>query len=195
MFAVLDPSVAAARECPCDRSGVLVALGGGAHVHAYGEALADAICERMPGVRVRIVGGFVGRPRGDRGTAVRWISTPHGLNDELRRAAAAVVAGGLTLYEAAALGAPIVGLAVVPAQQPAIAAFARRGAAAQAGLASEAGALSRAADAVRTLMTHRQRAARLAAAAARLVDGRGVFRAADAIRELADRPKDHVHAA
>jgi hypothetical protein len=45
------------------------------------------------------------------------------------------------------------------------------------------------------MLIHRQRAARCAATAARIVDGRGAFRAADAIRNLAQRHKDHVHAA
>ena len=45
----------------------------------------------------------------------------------------AVVAGGVTLYEACALGTPAVGLAVVPEQRRAIPAFARRGAVIDAG--------------------------------------------------------------
>jgi spore coat polysaccharide biosynthesis predicted glycosyltransferase SpsG len=195
MYAVIDPSIATARDLPSvERSGVLIALGGGAHVRAWGAAVARAIRRQLPDVRVRIAGGFTRPPSAD-DESVRWISAPHGLTDELRRAAVAVVAGGLTLYEAAALGAPIVGLAVVPEQQPAIAAFARRGAAMNAGIAGDAAALQRAADAVLTLVTHRQRAARFAAAASRLVDGRGAFRAADAIRQLARPHTDHSHAA
>ena len=45
----------------------------------------------------------------------------------------AVVAGGVTLYEACAVGVPVVALAVVAAQRPAIADFAVRGAAIDAG--------------------------------------------------------------
>jgi len=41
----------------------------------------------------------------------------------------AVVGGGVSLYEAAALGVPAVGVPVVPAQTPTVRAFARRGAA------------------------------------------------------------------
>lgn len=195
LFAVLDPTVAMARElAPIERGGVLIALGGGTHVHTWGTALAGAICERIPNAQVRIVGGFarVAQPASG---PVRWVSAPDGLVRELRRAAVAVVAGGLTLYEAAALGVPTVGLAVVPAQQRAIAAFAWRGAALNAGLASRRGATARAADAVFSLLSHRQRASRMASAAARLVDGRGVFRVADAIRDLAARHEDRRHAA
>jgi spore coat polysaccharide biosynthesis predicted glycosyltransferase SpsG len=195
MYAVLDPAIAIAREkAPLDRTGVLIALGGGSHVHLWGTALAKAIHERLPGVRIRIAGGFAQSPSEENGR-IQWVSAPDGLIDELRRASVAVVAGGMTMYEAAALAVPIVGFAVVPAQQAAIAGFARRGAVMNAGLAGEVGSCARAADAVLTLLTHRQRAARQAATAARLVDGRGVFRAADLIRSLAGRPKDHIHAA
>jgi spore coat polysaccharide biosynthesis predicted glycosyltransferase SpsG len=195
MYAVLDPAIAVAREMPpTDRSGLLIALGGGSHVHVWGAAIARAIHERLPQLRVRIAGGFAQPPSEDRGRT-QWVAAPAGLADELRRASVAVVAGGMTMYEAAALAVPAAALAVVRAQQPAIAGFARRGAVLNAGFAGDPASCARAADAVITLFTHRQRAARQAAGAARLVDGRGVFRAADLIRSLAGRPKDHSHAA
>ena len=47
----------------------------------------------------------------------RWIAAPTVSADALATASVAVVAGGVTLYEACALGTPAVALAVVPAQR------------------------------------------------------------------------------
>lgn len=196
MYAVLDPAVAEARQLPpVERRGVLIALGGGEHVHQWGMQLAAAILERQPSLSLRIVDGFSRTASAGRDPRICWVSAPNGLADELRRAAVAVVAGGLTLYEAAALGAPAVALGVVNAQQPTIRGFARRAAAIDAGLATDPDAVAHAADAVANLISHPARAARLAGTASRLVDGRGVFRAADAIQQLARRFEDHFHAA
>jgi UDP-2,4-diacetamido-2,4,6-trideoxy-beta-L-altropyranose hydrolase len=196
MYAVLDPAVAIARErAPTHRKGVLVALGGGEHVHRWGGTLGAAILERHPDVTVRIVEGFARKSSKARDTRIVWTSAPDGLTDHLRQAAVAVVAGGVTLYEGAALGTPMVGLAVVAAQQMTIRGFARRGAAIDAGFVGDPAAIVRVADAVANLLSHHSRAARLGGAAARLVDGRGVFRAADAIKQLAARSEDHVDAA
>lgn len=196
MFAVLDPSMAHTRErLPIDRSGVLIALGGGAHVHRWGLTLADAILSRRPDVRIRITQGFA-RAAGDtRHPQVTWVSAPDGLAGELAGAAVAVVGGGVTLYEAAALSTPTVAMAVTEAQQLTIRGFARRGAAVDAGIVSEPAAFAHAADAVSELISHPGRAARLGGTAAHLVDGRGVFRVADAIRQLARRSEEHFDAA
>lgn len=196
MYAVLDPSIAQARQLPAAaRQGVLIALGGGEHVHQWGARLAEAILERQPTLTIRLVEGFSQTAQAGHDPRITWVSAPNGLAAELRQAAVAVVAGGLTLYEAAALGAPAVALAVVSAQQPTIRGFARRGAAIDAGLATDPTATAHAADAVADLISHPTRAARLAGTAARLVDGRGVFRAADAIQQLARRFEDQFNAA
>ncbi len=196
MYAVLDPSVSYARQLPpVERQGVLIALGGGEHVHQWGARLAEAILERQPSLAIRIIEGFSRTAQAGLDPRITWVSAPNGLAIELRSAAVAVVAGGLTLYEAAALGTPAVALAVVRAQQPTVRGFARRGAAIDAGLAADPNAPMHAADAVVDLFSHPTRAARLARTAARLVDGRGVFRAADAIQQLARRSEDQFHAA
>jgi len=196
MYAVLDPSFAAARQlAPCVRRGVLIALGGGEHVHRHGSALAAAILDRRPELSIRIVEGFSGRSTHPTHRGVQWVSSPDGLADELRHAAVAVVAGGLTLYEAAALGTPSVAMAVVAAQQPTIRGFARRAAVVDAGIVTNPAALAHAADAVANLITHQVRASHLGETAARLVDGLGAFRAADAILQLADHGEDSFHAA
>lgn len=196
MYAVLDPSVAEARQLPpIDRQGVLIALGGGEHVHQWGTRIAEAILERQPSLTIRIIEGFSQAGQAAPDPRISWVSAPNGLTADLRAASVVVVAGGLTLYEAAALGAPAVALAVVHAQQPTIRGFARRGAAIDAGLATDPAAAAHAADAVADLIAHPARAARMAATAARLVDGRGVFRAADAIQQLARRFEDQFNAA
>lgn len=190
MFAVLDPAIPHAREdaAQAARGGVLVALGGGAHIHRVGARLAAALVAALPHMAVRIIEGFT-RPGRQRGASpdVTWVAAPNGLASELSRASIVVVAGGMTLYEAAALGRPAVALAVVPAQRATIAGFARRGAAIDAGLMDDEGAVPRVTEAVAALASDVMGADRLGATAARLVDGRGVFRVADALRELASR--------
>lgn len=196
LFAVLDPSIAVARERQAPaRAGVLIALGGGAHVHQWGETLAHAVLVRRPDATIRIVQGFSRTAVRANHPNVTWVSAPDGLADELHRAAVAVVAGGVTLYEAAALATPAVAIAVVPAQQLTIRGFARRGAAIDAGIATDPSAFAHAADAVADLLSHPGHATRLGGTASHLIDGRGVFRVADAVRQLAHRAEDHFHAA
>jgi hypothetical protein len=160
-----------------ERQGVLIALGGGDHVHQWGARLAEAILTRQPSLTIRIIEGFSHTAQGGHDPRITWVSAPNGLATELRAAAVAVVAGGLTLYEAAALGAPAVALAVVSAQQPTIRGFARREAAVDAGLATD------------PMATHAAGGGRPGpirpAAAEHCTPGRG--RAADAIQQLARR--------
>lgn len=194
-FAVLDPSVAEVRALPVpEREGVLIALGGGEHVHRWGLPLAQAIHARVPDAPLMLVAGFtsgeVAEPAG-----AEWLLAPDGLSHALRSAEVAVVGGGVTLYEAAALGTPVVGLAVVSAQCEAIRAFAERGAAIDAGLVSQPGAIDEAADAVEQLLQNRTLARHVGQCGASQVDGRGVFRVAEAIRRLVRELEERSHAA
>ena len=102
---------------------VLVALGGGSHVKGVAQHLADAIYAVCPRAEILVASGF-SRGRRKPLRHARWLSTTDGLASALRECDVAVVAGGVTLYEACALGVPAVGLAVVPAQRRAIRAFA-----------------------------------------------------------------------
>ena len=195
-YAALDPSIATARSGSSRvRRGVLIALGGGAAITRWGHALAVAILERRPDTLVRIAAGFTSKPAGDADPRLSWVLAPYGLADELRQTEVAVVGGGLTLYEAAALSAPPVAVAVVEAQRPAIQGFVRRRAAVDGGMLTGAASLVRVADEVTTLLASSSKARRLGQAGARLVDGRGVFRVADAIRRLARRAEGRTHAA
>src|SRR5207245_5728895 len=118
-FYIVDARVAAARRRwrPRPRSSppsVVVALGGGLHVRRVAARLVTAIAEASPDADILVAAGFTAgpRPRLCRG---RWL-TANGLIAALRRSHAAVVAGGVTLYGACALGVPAVGFAVVREQ-------------------------------------------------------------------------------
>lgn len=188
-FAVLDPRILrsvrtlplaaralAARENSSQR--VVIALGGGPHAHTV-EAIASAIVASNPRAEVRIVAGFVARPRAGQGR-VRWTRSTQGLAPELAKADVAIVGGGMSLYEACAMGVPAVAVPVVSAQQPTVEAFARRGAAVPALAEHAAGA------AVKLLNSPRLRET-LAQRSTELVDGMGAWRAAAAVVSYAER--------
>ncbi|ODS53891.1 MAG: hypothetical protein ABS36_11840, partial [Acidobacteria bacterium SCN 69-37] len=129
-WAILAPAVAARRRRPRarDRRRVLIALGGGAHVRRIGARIAAALVALSPHLHVDLAAGF-GPAAGDPlPPGCRWIRARTGLADRLSSAGVAVVAGGVTLYEACALGTPAVAVPVVAAQRPAIAAAAAAGA-------------------------------------------------------------------
>src|SRR6185295_6033720 len=96
---------------------------------------------------------------------------PNGLALELATATVAVVAGGITLYEAAALGTPVVAVAVTPEQRHTIRAFAHEGAVLDAG-AADAGesTFDRVVARVTSLLTGELDSAWLARRARSLVD-------------------------
>lgn len=163
---------------------VVIALGGGQHVRQVAQRLVDAIVSRCPAAQIAVAAGF---SRGQRPPLqhATWLSARTGLVEALLEADVAVVAGGVTLYEACALGVPAVGLAVVPAQRRAIRAFARQGAVIDAGGGS-AGRQSLRAAAVgvaRYFADGRLRTATSVRARA-LVDGRGAERVARHIQAL-----------
>lgn len=185
-YAILDPSVVAARQAGRTPrpNRVLIALGGGAHVYAAAARLANAIAACVPGADIRVARGFSRphlEPTLDRAS---WITAPGGLAAELSAAAVAVVAGGVTLYEACALGVPAVALAVVPGQRRTVRAMARHGAVIDGGGQPwDETAGQRVASAVRDLMAP-STARRQARTAMRLIDGRGAFRVAGRLRSL-----------
>ena len=163
---------------------VLVALGGGAHVRRVAARLVAAVAARCPAADIAVAAGLVPgrRPRVPGG---RWLESPSGLAHALADSDVVVVAGGVTLYEACALGRPAVGMAVVQAQRPAIRALASQGAVLDAGGPSvDAATASRVAAAVARLLADRPGRRRLGRQARRLVDGRGAERVARRIRAL-----------
>jgi spore coat polysaccharide biosynthesis predicted glycosyltransferase SpsG len=198
-FALLDPLVAEAarqrrdagrqrREARKERRPgvpgdayrrVLIALGGAPRVRLAG-AIADAIVAADPTIEVRVAGGFVVAPRAASSKVV-WIGASRGLSAELSEASAAVVAGGVSLYEACALGVPAVGLPVVSGQVPTVRAFGRHGAVVPATLGASPDQV--ASHAV-SLLNDRARQQSLARRARALVDGRGAERAAATVVAL-----------
>jgi len=173
-FALLDPRLhetVRAREAQHRR--VVIALGGGPRVRLAG-AIADAIVAADPNTEVRIAGGFVVAPR-SASSKVVWIGASRGLAAELAQASAAVVGGGVSLYEACALGVPTVGVPVVAAQVPTVRAFGRRGAVVAAPFGASAQDV---ADRTVSLMNDPTLQRSLTRRSQTLVDGRGASRAA-----------------
>lgn len=169
---------------------VLIALGGGQHVRGLARQLVDAIRSTNSDASIVVAAGF---SRGSRPTlrGARWLSARNGLAAALRASDVAIVGGGVTLYEACALGIPVVGFAVVPGQHRAIRAFADRGAVIEATGEGES-AIESAAEGVAELISSRRLRETLSARACRLVDGRGAARVADRIRRLMANEERHV---
>ena len=188
-FAVLDPRVIQARAWRRHRLSahrrVLIALGGGAHVFSVVRSLVQDIARRCPGASIAVVAGFAGHARPRIGAA-RWIDRRDGLARELAASDVAVVGGGLTLYEACAIGVPAVAIAVAASQRPTVEAFAARRAAIDAGsLSHQAIAVSRAGAAVARLLREPSARRRSSSAGRHLVDGQGALRVAARFRRLA----------
>ena len=181
-FAILTPAGTGAARA---RAGgpVLIALGGGRR-RQVALALAAAIRRDHAGLHVRIAGGFGPRVPAHAPEGVSWLRAPADLAPALTEAAVVVTGGGVTLYEACRAGAPAVGVAVVPAQRPAIEALARRGAVLDGGTTRTIGAAVRQVTRVIEQASLRRNLARRAA---RLIDGRGAARVARALLALGAR--------
>jgi spore coat polysaccharide biosynthesis predicted glycosyltransferase SpsG len=181
-FAVLDPSLrtmARERRLAVHGRRVLIALGGGPRLR-LASAIADAVVAAEPNAEVRIAGGFVVAPRPAASNVV-WIGAARGLAAELRDASVAVVGGGVSLYEACALGVPTVAVPVVNAQVPTVRGFGRHGAAVAARFGESAETIANRAVA---LLHDSARQQSLSRKGPSLVDGRGAMRAAAAVLEF-----------
>jgi spore coat polysaccharide biosynthesis predicted glycosyltransferase SpsG len=187
-YAVLDPAVRDTvgpvlldrPHTERDPYSVLVALGGGPRAELAHD-IAEAIVEANPHARVRIAGGFDGISRED-AARIAWIGPSRGLHAEMARASVAVVGGGVSLYEACAHGVAAVGVPVVKAQRPTVAAFVKKGVA--RGVRGRVTAQSVAAECAE-LLTDEAMRRHMARLGQRLIDGRGAFRAAAAVTQLA----------
>jgi spore coat polysaccharide biosynthesis predicted glycosyltransferase SpsG len=180
-YAVLDPSFGAAPPLPVRLvRRVLVSLGGGPR-RRRALAIARAIAQRLPWATVRVVGGFGASCRRP-SLGVQWTGPVDGLRAELLRCDLAVVAGGVSLYEACAAGVPAVAVPVVRPQAPAVRAFARRGAC--RGVTCESASAEAVARVVAALARNASQRRALARSARRLVDGRGAARVAEALSRL-----------
>jgi UDP-2,4-diacetamido-2,4,6-trideoxy-beta-L-altropyranose hydrolase len=188
-YAVLDPAVRntagpALLDGPDrerDPHSVLVALGGGPRAELAHD-IAEAIVEANPHARVRIAGGFDGISR-EEAARIAWIGPSRNLHEEMARASVAVVGGGVSLYEACAHGVAAVGVPVVKAQRPTVAAFVKRGAA--RGVTRGRVTAQSVAAQCAELLTDEAMRRHMARMGQRLIDGRGAFRAAAAVTQLA----------
>ena len=186
-YAVLDPSLGnrgvrlQPDEDDRDPYSVLVALGGGPRAELAND-IAEAIVEANPDARVRIAGGFSNIPR-EEAARIAWIGPSRNLHSEMARASVAVVGGGVSLYEACAHGVAAVGVPVVAAQRPTVAAFVKRGVA-RGVTYGRFTARSVAAECAE-LLTDEAMRMHMARMGRRLIDGRGAFRAAATISRLA----------
>jgi spore coat polysaccharide biosynthesis predicted glycosyltransferase SpsG len=186
-YAVVDPFTCDLRRRANRRPrwDIVVSLGGGGRA-TVALALARLLVQRNPAARVAVATGFAGRPRGT-SRVVRW---PRGRSIvcALADSRVAVLGGGVTAYEAAALGVPAVLVDVVRAQRPTVRAFALRGAAVAGGSVAgkvTSAALERLAVRVERLFRTPARQRAMAAAGRRLVDGRGAARVAALVARLA----------
>jgi|RhiMethySRZTD1v2_1073278.scaffolds.fasta_scaffold04411_6 spore coat polysaccharide biosynthesis predicted glycosyltransferase SpsG len=193
-YAVLDPAVLDAvpppflLDVPTDRDpyAVLIALGGGPRAELAND-IAEAVVEAHPHARVRIAGGFEGISRDD-AARISWIGPSRNLHVEMARASVAVVGGGVSLYEACAHGVAAVGVPVVAAQRPTVAAFVKRGVA--RGVTSGRVTAESVAAECAELLTDEAVRRHMARMGRRLIDGRGAFRAAAAVCRLARAARD-----
>jgi spore coat polysaccharide biosynthesis predicted glycosyltransferase SpsG len=130
-------------------------------------------------------------PRPDLPAGVTVVAPPR-FRQALAEATVAVVAGGTTLYEACALGTPVVAVPVVPGQAAPVRRFVRAGLAVGTGR-FRAGAVGSerwgraAAEAASGLLTDAARRAVLARRGLAAIDGRGAERVAGAIALLLER--------
>jgi UDP-2,4-diacetamido-2,4,6-trideoxy-beta-L-altropyranose hydrolase len=199
-YAVLDPSLLtvgpsegqAMRAQSEGRLRVLVSLGGGPRVTA-GLRIARAIADASADIWVTLAAGFGVRALQTRHPRVRLLESPSWLRSELARVDVAVLAGGVTLYEAALLGVPSVALAVVAAQMPTIRAFERVGASIAAGClvsgdrANVERTRAKAVQAVAALLADEEKRRVMAVQGQQQVDGRGALRVAAALTRLMDQ--------
>lgn len=184
-FAILNPAILSLRQQAQPRlpRRVVIALGGGAHVRQLGPELAARIRACAPDVEVRLAPGFRTANPPPLPPGCAWLP-PHGLREELAAATLAVVAGGVTLYEACALGTPLVTLAVADAQRITTSAAAAAGAVIDASDADPRTAVRRAASLATVLLGTGDVRAALGSTAARIVDGHGTARAIAHLRAL-----------
>ena len=162
---------------------MLVSLGGGPR-RGRALAIARAIAARIPHAAVRVVAGFTAGTSGGAG-AIRCTGPVDGLRAELLRCDVAVVAGGVSLYEACAAGVPAVALPVVGPQRPTVQAFVRHGAC--RGVSTVSASPDTVAQAVADLAADAPTRRALARRAQKLVDGGGSVRVAAALAQLVRR--------
>lgn len=193
-YVILDPRVRRLRAAVAARSPrrrrpmIVVSLGGGPRT-AVAMRIARALVGRV-NADLTVFLGLGRRSRRWDGASldgVRVAGPSDAFLDTLARADVAVLGGGVTLYESAALGVVAVPLAVVRAQRSTIVGFVRAGAAAgpvRSWSVHDRGAPRRLASLVASLVGAPERRRAIARRGRLLVDGLGARRVARVVRRL-----------
>lgn len=162
---------------------VFVTLGGGASAQ-YTPDVVTALASSGFEVYATIgFGGGFGAGSGPmpRVADVIWVMDQAGIRAATSRAAVAVSTSGVSLYELLAAGVPTIAVSVNPYQRQTSAAFQAEGAIQALG-PIESLIPSEIVDSVRSLAHDEPRLRSLAANGRRLVDGRGLFRVSEIVR-------------
>ncbi|MGE3843497.1 MAG: hypothetical protein AB7I50_18145 [Vicinamibacterales bacterium] len=187
-YAVVDPAVERAARLEATRPRVFISLGGGVRT-VYAARLAASLVAAWPGLRVVVAGGFVASCAPAHPDSVTWLGPQRSLVPWLAPATVAIVAGGITLYEACALGVPTVAVPVVDGQRAAVEAMAARGAVWRT--AVEGARLPACPDVLPLafeLLRSGEARERLRARAQSVVDGGGATRVAHVLQQLGGLP-------
>lgn len=158
---------------------VLVTTGSG-HFGALGCELVEALVAALPTVQVSLVQGP--EARGTPAAGIDVLTAPESLLGPLLQADLVVTAGGQTMLEAAATGAPCVALPLVENQRPQVATLSGAGAVHVVDPPSADEATRAARELVDDLGARR----RLGAAGQAVVDGYGALRIAFEIERLGE---------
>ncbi len=183
-FAVLDPGLRQRHARPTSGRRVCIALGGGTRALSLVPALVAAVAAAVPDADIVAAPGFVAKARRPALPAGRWLASGE-LSRAMAEADVAIVAGGVTAYEASALGTALVAVSVVQAQRPTVRALAARGAALDGGVLANQKSARRVAAAVAHLLASPAERRRLGSTARAVIDGRGARRVAAALSRLA----------
>lgn len=156
-----------------------VTLGGGASVRSTPDLVSAMVSS---GFEVYATMGFGSRPEPmPRVADAIWVTDQAGIRAAMSRAAVAVSTSGVSLYELLAAGVPTIAVSVNPYQLRTSAAFQEEGAIEALG-PIESVAPSEIVDRVHSLVDDEPRRRSLAANGRRLVDGRGLFRVSEIVR-------------
>lgn len=186
-YAVVDPAISQTKRRPPTAPFVFISLGGGVRI-GHARALARALRAGWPSLPVVVAGGFVRRaahatPAAGRG--VTWLGPQPSLVPWLSTSTIAVVAGGVTLYEACALGVPTIAIPIVPPQRKAVRAMGKAHAVLACRGGESAAEVAHVVRAIEGLLRSPALRRALVRKARATVDGRGALRVSRLLRVLA----------
>lgn len=192
-YALLRPEFLRWRAMPRRRDRqagrIVVSLGGADPANVTSLVLDALDHQAAAGWKALVVAGAVNpragalKARANTGSKIRVIRRPSSMARLLVWADIAILAGGVTVWEALALGVPTVGIAVAKNQVQAAEALDRDGLWHYLGQASAVD-IHRIGEAVKNLLADAGARRRLSESGQALVDGQGAARVADALAHL-----------